>query len=268
MVTCIYDIERHVIDGREMNFYFESLSQLLNSYPETLVFHNCVPAAFEKLYPKAFFMRKELDELPLYKFKREIIKLTLNASKVTKNPDLVHRLPDYGIVINSKPYFIKQASKLLGANYYLWLDSGIARFYPIGDLPIFELKRFLLNDYHQGAFQIDLRNWFRNFDLMSLPKHWIKAGSSERIISGGIFLINQSSVNYFYDTFNESVEDFLDKKIWDTEQVNLFYVLAKMNCRYIRQRKGSPTTILDIFSEKSTHKINSLFDKLIQRILP
>jgi hypothetical protein len=120
---------------------------------------------------------------------------------------------------------------------------------------------------YQGVFQIDLRNWIRNFKIYKSPSNWVSLGSSTRVIGTGIFLLSREVVSELDKVLKKFILGNLRRGIWDTEQVNLFFVLANYRVLYIIQKKNDLTSILDDIFSPNRNKAQNFYNKVIQLLL-
>jgi hypothetical protein len=261
IVTALFDIQREKHDGRTVNEYLIYLEDILIRFSDVVVFHDCIPQSYIERYPKANFCYLEMSELPLFENLKEIKKVNERYSSCPE-ADLVNKSDYYGIVINSKIHLLALASKISKSPYLLWIDAGISRFnfgkFP--SIPKMGLSKF---SKYQAVFQIDLRNWIRSFKVFKSPSNWILPGSSSRVIGAGIFLLSREFIPELDRTFMKYVLGNLRKGIWDTEQVNLFFVLANYRVLYIIQKKNNLTSILDDILSPNRIKWQSIYNRTI-----
>jgi hypothetical protein len=158
------------------------------------------------------------------------------------------------------------AAKISPSPYLLWIDAGISRF-NLGKFPSVPKTDFSKFSKYQAVFQIDIRNWIRNFKIFKSPRNWISPGSSSRIIGGGIFLLSREFVPELDKVLEKYILGNLRKGIWDTEQVNLFFVLSSYRVLYIIQKKNDLTSILDNICSSNKIKGQTFYNKAIHLFL-
>lgn len=258
VVTSIFEIQRELFDGRSVNFYFERISHLLETYPNTIVFHNLQQNLFTKLqaqFPLAQFVFQRFEELPIYSEKSQIQSVINSMRNLSDHQDLVFKNIDYGILINSKPFFMKLASLLTRSDFMLWVDAGISRFYENDRIHPIILKRNVIPADCVGILDIDLKNLMRNYKVNKRPLDWIDFGSSTRIVSGGAFLIRTTCIETFYDSFAVNLHENLKVGLWDTEQVNLFKLAGSHKFYFSTVANSSPISILKSYDFGNWEKL-------------
>jgi hypothetical protein len=92
-------------------------------------------------------------------------------------------------------------------------------------------------------------------------------GSSTRVIGTGIFLLSREFVSELDKVLKKFILGNLRRGIWDTEQVNLFFVLANYRVLYIIQKKNDLTSILDDIFSPNRNKAQNFYNKVIQLLL-
>ena len=267
VITGLFDIRREELDGRDIQFYLIELEKLLSKFPNTIVFHNVISEEFQISFPNVNFVYLEISSLPLFKYYPEI-NLAIDAiRKNTNSKDLVHRSPEYGIIINSKLYFLEKASSLTQSEFLIWTDAGISRFFSDHEFDRLEIDLPESNSSVDGVFQIDIRNWLRQFSFTLPPSRWVKLNSSTRIISGGTFIVRKDSANLFAQEFQKILLDRFSRGVWDTEQMFFFYLLKKFKIRYSIQRINQPISVFNVIKRKKMRRF-SLIDRTIKFFLP
>ncbi len=265
IVTALFDIKRESHDGRSVDEYLNYLGEILTKFSDVIVFHDCIPPSYIERYPKANFCYLEISELPLFANLKDIKKVNERYSNYPE-ADLVNKSDYYGIVINSKIHLLALATKISQSPYLLWIDAGISRF-NLGKFPSEPKTGFSKFSKYQAVFQIDIRNWIRNFKMFKTPNHWILPGSSSRIIGGGIFLLSREFVPELDEVLKKYILGNLRRGIWDTEQVNLFFVLASYRVLYIIQKKNDLTSILNNIFNPNKNSTQVFYTKVIQFLL-
>jgi hypothetical protein len=267
VVTGFFEIGREDFDGRNSQFYLNELQKLLNAYPNAFVYHNFLDLSFQLKFPKANFNYIELSSLPLFKYYSEITAAIGKIGKDSPTKDLVHRIPEYGIVINSKLYLLNKASLETQSEFMIWIDAGISRFLTEDELEQWCINLPRLNPSVDGIFQIDIQNWLRQFKLEFPPSKWIKFNSSTRVISGGAFVLRRVMSNSFSEEFDAILMERLSRGFWDTEQMFYFYLLKKFKIKYAIQKINQPISIFASINKGELMKY-SLFNGAIRFFLP
>ena len=267
VVTALFDIGREALDGRSTQFYLNELHKLLIHYPNAIIFHNCIDLDFQNNSPNATYIYQEISSLPFSQYQSDINSIIQNFGINTESKDLVHRTSEYGIIINSKLHFLEIASKQTNAQFLVWIDAGVTRFFQDSEIDRFKLNLPTLSPSIDGIFQIDALNWMRQRKLSFPPSSWIKVNHSTRIISGGIFIIRTEKAPFFSLNFERIVLQSLRQGSWDTEQMYFFFLLSNFRIKYVLQRFNHPVSIFEMNYWKRYIKYNFL-DVVIRALLP
>jgi hypothetical protein len=267
VVTGFFEFGREELDGRNSQFYLNELKKLLHAYPNAFVYHNFLDSSFQLNFPTVNFCYIELSSLPLSKYYSEIAAAIGKIGEDCPKKDLVHRVPEYGIVINSKLHLLNRASLETQSEFMIWIDAGISRFFTEDELAQWRINLPRLNPSIDGIFQIDIRNWLRQIELRFPPSKWIEFNSSTRVISGGIFVLRRVMSNSFSQEFDKILLERLSRGAWDTEQMFFFYLLKKFNIKYAIQKINQPISIFTSINKDELMRY-SLFDGVIRFFLP
>lgn len=244
-VTMLYNIQRESVDARQISQYLTWAKELIKIFPNIIIFHNSSVDVSQIDLPDINFIRVEMDELSISQRKieiEEICKKYLLAGK----EDLVYKLPDYGIVVSSKFELLDKAHALTNASYYLWVDIGITRFLEIDEIsnrkPI-EVRELTRAIY----FEVDLRRnliasqFLLRRGLLRVPK----VGSSRRVVGTGSFLVRRDYVKPLNILVKSLLDDWINKSIWDTEQVAIGHLIRQIpSLGFHIKKRNSPTSFL------------------------
>ena len=263
-VTCLYSIGRDKVDGRNKNEYLRYLSALLKQYPHTIVFHDGSAKQLIKGNSLAVFVEIDLSDLPLHKYEEEIKKILERKNSKKSGGDLVFKLLDYGIIINSKTFFLDQASHISGKDFLVWIDAGISRFFPDFDLSALVPNQIQLDNKYDYIFQIDIKNWFRNYKFFSIPYNWIRIGSSQRVLSGGIFVCRRRVAGDLNKKFFDAVTNSIVTSKWDTEQIFFFKIMYTLQVHYLIQRRSTVVNLIPFKFSKLKILTSSLISFFIR----
>ena len=260
VVTALYNLNRHVSDGRSFPTYSRWLEDTLNLFPDAIVFHdNSLDAKRFSKFSKATFVGCDFSNLPLSEFRERIGFLSASEPYLSKS-DLVYKNVDYGILINSKIEFLLQASRIKVTEGYLWVDAGISRFNLATFNPHLEFSRFTL--------LFDIKNYLRN-SIKSRSFKLIKVtpfGSSNRIIGGVTIYVPYKNIGEIANSYNKFVTSHLHEGLWDTEQVFLAYFSKSLSTSYLLQLSSSVGQMIN--SRNFFHKnLSAIATRVLRRLL-
>lgn len=244
-VTMLYNIQRETVDARQISQYLTWAKELIRIFPNILIFHNSSVDVSQIDLPGANFIRVEIDELAISRRKNEIEEICKRYLSEGKE-DLVYKLPDYGLVVSSKFELMEKASTLTNASHYLWVDIGLTRFLEvnvISDKKSIERKKFT----HAIYFEVDLRRNLMFFQflqkrgLLRVPK----VGSSRRVVGTGSFLVRQDHVTHLKELVESLLNDWINKSLWDTEQVAIAHLIRQIpSLGFHIKKRSAPTSFL------------------------
>lgn len=258
-VSMLYNIERESVDDRDISDYITWANQLIEVFPNVLIFHNASINVSHLNLPSRNLIHVEIDALALSNRKDEIEQICRTYLLEGKE-DLVYKLPDYGIIVASKFEILDRARALSDASYYLWVDIGITRFVNLKSIA--NNKSLEIKDLNQSVyFEADLRRnlvisqFFRKRGFLRVPN----IGSSRRVIGTGSFLVESNYVNQLNKLVRNLFDDWIDNSYWDTEQVAIGHLIRKIpSLSFHVKRRNSPTSflqsLLDSGSMKTTPK--------------
>lgn len=250
-VTMLFDISRRDVDGRDNTKYLQWSHELLSIFPNALVFHDGSANILRSKFPNATFILIDKKDLKLYKDEFRISNMCKTYLRNGKN-DLIYRLPNYGIIVNSKFELIQRAQTINNSEYFMWVDVGLTRFLSESE----KRKIANLDDYPIKVdifFEIDFR---RNLTMLQFlrGKGFLRvpiSGTSRRVVGGGLFIVRSQYLSEFYYKVNYHHEEWLSKDEWDSEQVALAQLIRGLsNIGIHRQKSKSSTSILKHIIER------------------
>lgn len=268
-VTGFYDIGRATFDNRDMEQYFEWLSELVETLPNLIIYHD---KSLDETKRRILFDKNQntsfiflpLEQLPLYSQYTRIREMC-GRYKENSN-DLVYKVVEYGILIHSKIDLIIFASRLF-ENYchLVWIDAGITRFVKKSNrvakcIAKYDNNSFFVELSTRGNLQ--LLSFLQGEPLFKNPA----IGSSRRLIGGSLIVVGQKAFN----DFNERVEilrsEWERNSAWDTEQIFLSELIKDMsNIRLYIQKRSKPTSIFSDLSRNRSLRLlrNNISLKII-----
>jgi hypothetical protein len=245
----LFDIDRSTVDGRTKTDYLDWARTFLSIFPGTIIFHDGSANELKKEYPESKFVQISIQDLELYKYRVEISNICSSYIKKGRN-DLVYRLPEYGILVQSKFQLMRIAQSMSRAEYFMWVDIGLTRFLD-NSFDKAELREENLQLNCDSYFEIDLKGnlvplqFFTCKGLLRLPK----IGTSKRVVGAGLFIVNNSYLSEFCEKVNELQQKWISRNLWDTEQVLLALVVRLIpKVTFHLKKPKSSTSILEIFT--------------------
>jgi len=132
-ITALYDISRK---DRDFNFYLNYIKDLLKFKLPLVIFCNNITYKKIKHVDRPYYTKfiiKELEDLEFYKKYYNKIYNNIN------NPNFINNVKDYGrietinakynVIQYSKFDFLEEVKNIIKSKYYIWLDSGVSRFF-------------------------------------------------------------------------------------------------------------------------------------------
>lgn len=254
-VSMLYNINRESVDDRDISEYIKWARQLIELFPNVLIFHNDSVNVSELNLPTTNLIHVEIDALAMCNRKVEI-KQICNSYLLEGKDDLVYKLPEYGILVASKFEILNKARILTDAPYYLWVDLGITRFVNLKSLA--KNGSLEIKDLNQSAyFEADLRRnlvisqFLRKRGFLRVPN----IGSSRRVIGTGSFLVERSYINQLDKLVRDLLDDWINNSQWDTEQVAIGHLIRKIpSLSFHIKKRNSPTSFLQILLDSGSMK--------------
>ncbi|CAD5225271.1 unnamed protein product [Bursaphelenchus okinawaensis] len=233
IVTALLDIGRGNWERftRPYDLYLSYLMDLLGMRNRIIVY--CDSAAKDFLHNQELSWNRiqlveiTLADLPFYKFRDEISKILQNEQenwkdswdlKVKSHPEALYA--DYNILVNSKPYFMYNATKIsyFEADTFVWVDAG----YSHGSRDIIpqslwdpELPKDKITVIKITP-EIDKSTKY-TLDLV-YRKQWT-------VISGGVIAGDRSSIRRFNMFFLKVFLDLLNDNFVDDDQTTLLMTI-------------------------------------------
>ena len=254
-VTMLFNIQRESVDSRGISEYLIWAKELIEVFPNILIFHNAAVDVTELNLVTRNLIRVEIDDLAM-NYRKDEIREICKAYLLEGKEDLVYKLPDYGVVVASKFELLDRARTLTDASYYLWVDIGLTRFInmkSIANNDPLEMKDLDRSVY----FEVDLRRnlivsrFLRNKGILRVPN----IGSSRRVVGTGSFLVKSNYVNPLSKLVRKLLDDWIDSSYWDTEQVAIGHLIRQIpSLSFHIKKRSSPTSFLQSLLRSGTIK--------------
>ena len=116
-VTMLFNIQRESVDSRGISEYLIWAKELIEVFPNILIFHNAAVDVTELNLVTRNLIRVEIDDLAM-NYRKDEIREICKAYLLEGKEDLVYKLPDYGVVVASKFELLDRARTLTDASYY------------------------------------------------------------------------------------------------------------------------------------------------------
>jgi len=219
--TGLFDIGRSNIDGRNLDHYRAWLKLTIESIPNLVVYHD--GSCDDLIGLDCNFQRIPKESLKAFSYESDMKKI-LKEFIPSSPSDITFRLPQYSLVQFAKFELGNKVVEDFHAESILWVDAGISRFIEktiTQDMLNRSAHRMLMHSI-DAAFEIDLRN---NFNLKSWSISKSEIGSCRRVISGTSFWMHSRILQEFNQKIHKELENWLEFKVWDNEQVLLRSIL-------------------------------------------
>ncbi|KAI3422291.1 hypothetical protein GPALN_012816 [Globodera pallida] len=181
-----------------------------------------------------------LQELPYYKYRDEIEEIMRWEQdhwhndwdkQMQSHPETLY--PDYDILVNSKPYFLVNATKISrfskppigGQQFFVWLDAGY------GHGSISEIPRGVWSPMLKAGkiTVVQLTSKMERVERYSLDKVYRKQKS---VVSGGFLAGPPEAINRFHTFFHLSFMEMLDARMVDDDQTTLLVTIQKFRSTF------------------------------------
>uniref|UniRef100_A0A914HK44 Uncharacterized protein n=1 Tax=Globodera rostochiensis TaxID=31243 RepID=A0A914HK44_GLORO len=181
-----------------------------------------------------------LQELPYYKYRDEIEEIMRWEQEhwhndwdkqMQSHPETLY--PDYDILVNSKPYFLVNATKISrfskppigGQQFFVWLDAGY------GHGSISEIPRGVWSPMLKAGkiTVVQLTSRMERVERYSLDKVYRKQKS---VVSGGFLAGSPEAINRFHTFFHLSFMEMLDARMVDDDQTTLLVTIQKFRSTF------------------------------------
>ncbi|KAL3082970.1 hypothetical protein niasHS_010772 [Heterodera schachtii] len=176
-----------------------------------------------------------LQELPYYKFRNEIEEIMRWEQnhwhgdwdeQMRTHPETIY--PDYDILVNSKPYFLLNATLISrfpkplknGQQFFVWLDAGYGHG-SASEIPYGVWSPVLKSD---KITLVQLTPKIDRVERYTLDKVYRKQKS---VVSGGFLAGSSETIKRFHIFFHKSFLEMLDEKMVDDDQTTLLVTIQK-----------------------------------------
>jgi hypothetical protein len=138
VISALYNINRHNIDGRTIQDYLEWFKKTCSSISLPMIIYldkkiNARNILLENRSGVTYFIETELSEVPMYKYYDEIKDVLCGEfkNKMKHSKDITNLIPEYCIIQYSKFGWLEKAiqKNIFNSEIYLWMDAGLSRFY-------------------------------------------------------------------------------------------------------------------------------------------
>uniref|UniRef100_A0A915MHI4 Uncharacterized protein n=2 Tax=Meloidogyne incognita group TaxID=654580 RepID=A0A915MHI4_MELJA len=237
LVTALIDIGRGNWQRftRHFDQYLNYLTNILFRIQNNIIIY-CDNSVYEYLK----IIQISLSELPFYKYRKEIEEIMNWEQKnwreewdeqMKTHPETLY--PDYDILVNSKPYFLYNATQISQfpkpfeeEQLFVWLDAGYG---------------------HGSQSAIPLGIWkptqinYGQITLIKLPTHGerVERYTIERVyrkhrsvISGGFMAGGEKVIRRFWTFFMKTFLELLDQHFVDDDQTTLLITIQRYNSTF------------------------------------
>uniref|UniRef100_A0A0N5BNU1 Protein-serine/threonine phosphatase n=1 Tax=Strongyloides papillosus TaxID=174720 RepID=A0A0N5BNU1_STREA len=244
IVTALLDIGRGEWQSfyRPFETYLNSFLDLLQMDNNMIIYGdktviNFVKKHFKNKIDDKLLLEISMKDLPFYRYRNEMQEIIDNEQKnwnsswdkrMKNHPESMYA--DYNILVNSKPYFLYNASIIspFASDIFIWIDAG----YSHGDnklIPKYTWDPFLIPN------KVHIIKLTPNQDQISTYTYERVYRKDISVISAGFIGATRGVINRFYNFFYKTFIELLDDKKVDDDQTvilitiknyaSLFYVI-------------------------------------------
>jgi hypothetical protein len=261
IVTGLFDISRHKIDGRTWDEYLSWFSKTLKINAPMVVFVEKKTVDFVKKHrdsKETTIIETSIDNLYYYQYKKEMDLILISEDYLKKIKDanrIECRNSLYSIIQYSKFEFMKFASdkNYFNSSYFLWMDAGLSRFFDNLNFekpyPSDKSKKVLLDNKNKILIQTFMSYYPDLFYADNLSEEYLLDNRS--YVMGGMFGGSNFSIVDISKKIDDLFKEMLSKTIVNNEQIALGFL-------YKKYPKLFTTFINDARIHRSYELINAL----------
>lgn len=231
VVTSLYNIDRHELDGRRWESYLDWFSRTLYIKNPMVVFVE------ESLKPFVEKHRGSLDthiivsnlqDSRYYSHKEKIdsILRSNEYKKKIKSPERIECVSSlYNIIQYSKFDWVDRASREnpFQTENFLWLDAGISRFFDGIDIDSeFGIEKMPEDKLLLQIFMLSYPD-LANCSFLDESYFW----DDRSYVAGGIFLLNRQFAPKMNNLMYDTLSSILKNGMMSNEQITLGYLIKR-----------------------------------------
>lgn len=237
IVTGLYDIHRHNMDGRNWKDYLRWFEKTLSLNCPMVVYVEDETINFVKEKRKDLptkIISQKLENLCYYKHKEIMDKILSsedykNKIKDNKRIECNHSL--YSIIQYSKFEWMERTSieNPFNSDYFIWMDAGLSRFFNDLDTqkiyPSDNFKNQIKDIQNKVLIQTFMSHYSDLFNAQVLTEEYLKDNRS--YIMGGMFCGGKDAIKNVKNKVDELFGEMLKNNIVNNEQIALGYLFKK-----------------------------------------
>jgi hypothetical protein len=221
-VTCLYDIGRDRIDGRNIDVYIERLNATLRiPLPFTIFLDPRIDASRVRNKPEDRIYQVSKEAFHSFGWLARVEEICRTSTKIKTRRDIAFHLPLYGVLVMSKIFMLQEAARLHPeGNGLIWLDAAMARWFS-GDLAHAQVDADFVQSLSNASLAVQITPMLaRDLKHRRSGRHYV--GTCHRLASGGDIYVSRRDVDRLAAAVIDMVEnDWLPNDLWDNEQVAL-----------------------------------------------
>jgi hypothetical protein len=261
LVTSLYDINRHNLDGRTWDEYLEWFAKTLSLKSPMVVFVDSDLVEFVKEHRKNLptkIVEESIDKIPYYHIKDKldaIIQSEEYQSQISDPNRIECKSSLYDIIQYSKFKWVERVAdkNYFDSEYFLWVDAGLSRFFYDMNLnepyPGENASQSLLEIKENILIQVFLSYYPDLANSTELSKNYLKDNRS--YIMGGMFGAGEKPIKTLCSMIDEILNQMLSENFINNEQIALGFLYKKY-----------PDLFVEFFNESHLHRSYELVAEL------
>jgi len=261
LVTSLYDINRHNLDGRTWGEYLEWFGKTLQLKSPMVVFVDQDLVEFVQEHRKNLptkIVEESIVQIPYYHLKEKmdaVIQSKEYQSKISDPNRIECKSSLYNIIQYSKFGWLEFAAdeNYFNSEYFLWVDAGLSRFFYDINLnnsyPGENAKESLLDIKDSILIQVFLSYYPDLANAKEISEDYLRDNRS--YIMGGMFGAGKESIKKFRPIIDDILDQMLSDNLINNEQIALGYLYKK-----------HPDLFVEFFNESHLHRSYELVVEL------
>jgi hypothetical protein len=261
IVTGLFDIKRHDMDGRVWNSYLNWFEKTLSINCPMVVYVEEETVNFVKNKRKNLptkIISQKIEDLYYFKHKEamdKIINLVEYKNKIKDNKRIECNHSLYSIIQYSKFEWMKRTGleNPFNSDYFIWMDAGLSRFFDDLDInktyPSDNFKNEIEKIKHKVLIQTFMSHYPDLFNAPILQDDYLVDNRS--YVMGGMFGGGKDAIIAVKEKVDNLFEYMLSNNIVNNEQIALGYLF-----------KTNPELFISFINNSAHHRSYELINCL------
>jgi hypothetical protein len=237
IVTGLFDIKRHDMDGRVWDSYLSWFEKTLSLNCPMVVYVEEDTVEFVKNKRKNIstkIVSQKIEDLYYFKHKEtmdKIIKSETYKNKIRDNKRIECNYSLYSIIQYSKFEWMKRTAleNPFNSDYFIWMDAGLSRFFDDLDInksyPSDNFKNQIEKIKQKVLIQTFMSHYPDLFNASVLSDQYLVDNRS--YVMGGMFCGGKDALISVKEKIDNLFEHMLSNNIVNNEQIALGYLFKK-----------------------------------------